>query len=170
MPFSWRCDLATYRGVLCRHLSAGEHGASSMGFAVCPTAQATEPPQVLLPSLQNENYLMSICNVLKGRAAQGSEKQLCETLKSFIWKTELNLSSYTPSFKKAFFWPRFNHTALPFSWHQSVPDAGGGPGNIYCPIYPSKLTERPSFTITCHPNKLEGGDTSHLNQLVAVSE
>lgn len=41
---------------------------------------------------------------------------------------------------------------------------------IYCPPHPSKLTEQPLFTITCHPNKLEGRDTSHLNQLVAVSE
>lgn len=42
--------------------------------------------------------------------------------------------------------------------------------NSFSPDSIPKLTEQPSFTITCHPNKLQGRDTSHLNQLLAASE
>jgi len=57
-----------------------------------------------------------------------------------------------------------------FSWHQSLRlmlELDLETEVIYCP---PRLTEQPSFTITCHPNKLQGRDTSRLNQLVDASE
>lgn len=72
-PCSWRCDCGTCRGVPCGRLSAGEPGASSTGFAVCPTIDgwrcAKQKPRLLNPrwyccsARQDENYLVSVYNV-----------------------------------------------------------------------------------------------------------
>lgn len=112
--------------------------------------------------------------VLEERAAWSPGKQLCGMLNCFSspWKIKLNLSSYMPTFKKVFFWPglrKSQNTAIfsdtrgcvwCYSWVWKF--------NSFTPT--PKLTEQPSFTLTCHPNKLQGRDTSLLNQLVAASE
>lgn len=77
----------------------------------------------------------------KERAAWSPGKQLCGMLNSFSSpsKTELNLSSYSPPFKKAFFdQDSGNHIALPFFLApESVSDARAGPGN-WIHLFPPK--------------------------------